>query len=76
MNYFEVSMVVLGLLLSWIFGYYSHMAYGENYTYNMSESEMQDEWLTQTCMRLAINSPDCDMVYGGIMDKPSEGKLK
>ena len=51
-------------------------AFGENYTYNMSESVIQDEWVTQTCIKLQINSPECDMVYGGITDKVSDGRLK
>ncbi len=51
-------------------------ANGANYIYNASESEIRDQWVTEACIRLQINSPECDMVYGGIMDKISEGKIK
>jgi hypothetical protein len=50
--------------------------YGEDYKYNLSKSEIHDEWITQACMKFSINTPSCDEVYGGILDHVSEGKLK
>ena len=75
---------ILGLLIGLIvlFGFYLTMnlltrnAFGENYTYNMTEAEITDELVTQACIQLQINSQQCDMVYGGILDKVSEGRIK
>jgi hypothetical protein len=50
--------------------------FSEDYKYNLTESDIQDEWITQACIKFSINSPECDMVYGGIQDKVSEGRIK
>jgi len=59
------------LVMSWM----GSSAYGENYQYNMTKSEMQDEVITEACARLQINSEQCDMVYGGILNHASDGKI-
>jgi hypothetical protein len=51
-------------------------AFGDDYFYNMSQSEIEDEWVTQACIKLQIHSESCDVVYGGIMNSVSDGKLK
>ena len=51
-------------------------AFGDDYNYTLSESELRDQWVTDACMRLQINSPECDLVYGGITDEVSDGKAK
>jgi hypothetical protein len=50
-------------------------AFGEQFIYNMSHSEIQDEWITQACIKLQIHSDSCDAVYGGILNSVSDGKL-
>lgn len=71
-SFFVVLYSIALLLIGVAVGYIAH---GENYNYTMSESELKDEWITKACIKLQINSPDCDMVYGGIMDHPSAGTL-
>jgi hypothetical protein len=77
-NYLFQFILYLVILIGIIVVFYMliQITFGEQYTYNMSESEIRDEWVTQACMKLSINSPACDFVYGGILDKPSEGRIK
>ena len=48
----------------------------EKYVYNMTETEVLDEMVTEVCIKLQINSEKCDMVYGSVTGHTSDGKIK
>jgi hypothetical protein len=42
----------------------------------MSESELKDQLITDLCIRWQMQNQACDEVYGNIIGKVSDGKLK